>query len=1184
MASRSDTHPPAETLSAYRLGQLDDHTTEMVSRHLQVCPACYKEVAALTSDDSAPGGIPDPGLTPAPLQSPFNATPLPGSPGPAPAVAGLPAELATSSQYEISRELGRGGMGVVYLAWNKLMARWEVLKVVNQALLSQPGALERFLREMQSAARLSYPNGHPNVVAAYSALQLGDLLVFAMEYVEGENLAGLIEKNGPLPVARACYYVYQAALGLQHAHKSRMVHRDIKPGNLILRREGKNHVVKVLDFGLAKATSEKAAGPDLTGAQPLGTPAYMAPEQWLDASKADIRADIYSLGCTLYHLLIGGPPFTSASYIELWECHRTAEVPPLEVARPEVPAELTAVVRKMMAKDAGARYQTPAEVAEAMLPFVKPGTQAPSSNPPGAAPVKHTAAQRRRSTAAWEPGPKAPTAKPATWNKWLLGAGVAAGALLLALVALWASGVLPGKPADGSRVEAPKPGPDGDGERPAAPPVHAPDPPTPAVADGFVPLLTGNELTPDWLALQVGGGVGWSVTDGILTGRSTGAPTSGGELRTWRTDYADFHFRCETMLGEKVAWIRLRGRPAKGDWASVRGYALRIAGTDTLGTDPPEARTGSLWEGLVDCPPTLVGKAANVPLFLKPGQWFGVEILAHGPRLESWVAGQKIAECVLPDPEFATGSIDLVCPPGTTVRFRNLAIKELPRPAAPAPAPAAVQLVFFNGKDLAGWEGLRGFWSVRDGAIVGAPPPNQRPITYLCSTQAYRDFELRFNVRLKNGAGNSGLQFRSRLVDAKRFVVHGPMVEILSLTPPTWPAPGSIGTLPNGRHLFAYRERIARVWRNKDFNAMTLRCVGSHVTVTVNGTAAVDDDYPGLPEEGIFGWELWGKDAPEEITIKDIGFTDLSPPAPPPSAEHFVPLFRGQGLTGWRVVGARRTEVKMEDGAVVAHNRGAASTGSELLTTTRHDLGDFHLRYEGLFNDKGVGPVVGIRVDASEKPFGGLREYAVSFGNDARSSDGVTTLWLACRGRGRLELARQTHAGFTPGTWHSLEVLAQGNRIRVRVDGKERIDYFDPGQAFRRGGIQFGVPPQTTIRLRNVQIAELPTAPTPAHEDPRTRWEWTQQADPANELWGVFQQLSRGEWVETFTRGGPGQPAQFWRYSWREVQRTPDYVELERRFNNGILRTRLHATGRDMSWPNEPFRREGGSGGWEKEG
>src|SRR5262249_53957760 len=155
------------------------------------------------------------------------------------------------------------------LAHNKLMGRPEVLKVVNKDLLERPGIAERFLREIQSAARLN----HPNVVTAYSALQFGGSLAFAMEYVEGEDLYKVVKARGPLPVTHACYYAREAALGLQHAHDKGMVHRDIKPQNLILARQGKKHVVKVLDFGLAKVLRERSGDGSLTGTgMMMGTP------------------------------------------------------------------------------------------------------------------------------------------------------------------------------------------------------------------------------------------------------------------------------------------------------------------------------------------------------------------------------------------------------------------------------------------------------------------------------------------------------------------------------------------------------------------------------------------------------------------------------------------------------------------------------------------------------------------------------------------------------------------------------------------------------------------------------------------------------------------------------------------------------------------------------------------------
>jgi hypothetical protein len=283
------------------------------------------------------------------------------------------------------------------------MRRFEVLKLVNRQLLGQADAAERFLREICSAARLN----HPNIVTAYAALQFGDILVFAMEYVEGEDLAKLLRAGGPLPLVNACHYAQEAAMGLQHACDKGMIHRDIKPANLVLTRYGKKHVIKILDFGLAKATREKeetirklsGAGRRLTTlGTVMGTPDYMAPEQILDAANADIRADVYSLGCTLYCLLAGNPPFQAKSLDDLLEAHHSVEATPLNRVRADVPAELAAVVARMMAKDPARRYQKPVEVAQALAPFMaarlKPLPAAPTlaagAQPDAAAPHDKT--------------------------------------------------------------------------------------------------------------------------------------------------------------------------------------------------------------------------------------------------------------------------------------------------------------------------------------------------------------------------------------------------------------------------------------------------------------------------------------------------------------------------------------------------------------------------------------------------------------------------------------------------------------------------------------------------------------------------------------------------------------------------------------------------------------------------
>jgi tRNA A-37 threonylcarbamoyl transferase component Bud32 len=273
-------------------------------------------------------------------------------------------------------------MGTVYKAEHLLMKRPVALKVINRELVAKAGTIERFSREVRAAARLT----HPNIVTAFDAEQASDLHFLVMEYVDGVSLARRVAETGPLPVAEACDYVQQAALGLQHAHECGMVHRDIKPQNLMLTPSGQ---VKILDFGLARFAIEtmpasvllpaenerpipsRGAGPAVFLTEigmVMGTPDFIAPEQACASHTADIRADIYSLGCTLYGLLAGHPPFPEGTAVEKVKAHMEGTPKPLRDIRRDVPPHVIWVVERMMAKDPADRFQTPAEVAEALAP------------------------------------------------------------------------------------------------------------------------------------------------------------------------------------------------------------------------------------------------------------------------------------------------------------------------------------------------------------------------------------------------------------------------------------------------------------------------------------------------------------------------------------------------------------------------------------------------------------------------------------------------------------------------------------------------------------------------------------------------------------------------------------------------------------------------------------------------
>ena len=306
--------------------------------------------------------------------------------------------------YVLLERLGEGGMGQVFKARHRSLGRLTALKVVREEYLAHPNALPRFQREIQAASQLD----HPNVVRALDADQAGGTYYFAMEYIEGTDLCRLVKERGPLPVRQACDYVRQTALGLQHAFERGLIHRDIKPANLLVSRpDGQSGsrssaqlarplgaayrwgVVKILDMGLARVL----ARPDGTASTMLtqvgsvmGTPDFIAPEQARNSHASDIRSDLYSLGCTLYYLLAGRPPFPHGTLTEKLLQHQLDEPEPVGRARRDrlraghpvaaeltrsrasldVPDEVAHLVSRLMAKRPEKRYQTPDELAAAL--------------------------------------------------------------------------------------------------------------------------------------------------------------------------------------------------------------------------------------------------------------------------------------------------------------------------------------------------------------------------------------------------------------------------------------------------------------------------------------------------------------------------------------------------------------------------------------------------------------------------------------------------------------------------------------------------------------------------------------------------------------------------------------------------------------------------------------------------
>ncbi|MGE0609684.1 MAG: SUMF1/EgtB/PvdO family nonheme iron enzyme [Pirellulales bacterium] len=253
-------------------------------------------------------------------------------------------------------KLGQGGMGMVLKAEHRRMKRQVALKVLSPNVTKTPEALRRFQREVEAAAKLN----HTNIVTAHDADEAGGTHFLVMEYVEGTDLADVVKKNGPMPIDKALSCVIQTARGLEYAHARGVVHRDIKPANLLLDREG---TIKILDMGLARLDSAGGQQDQLTGTgQIMGTVDYMAPEQAMDTKSADARADIYSLGVTLWYLLTGRPLYDGDTTVMKLMAHQNKPIPSLREVCPAVSAELEAVFSRMVAKTPEARYQSMKDV------------------------------------------------------------------------------------------------------------------------------------------------------------------------------------------------------------------------------------------------------------------------------------------------------------------------------------------------------------------------------------------------------------------------------------------------------------------------------------------------------------------------------------------------------------------------------------------------------------------------------------------------------------------------------------------------------------------------------------------------------------------------------------------------------------------------------------------------------
>lgn len=295
-------------------------------------------------------------------------------PGPEPALPDL-----LGGRYRLEREIGRGGMAQVHLAQDLTHSRRVAVKVIRTSIDSSPGR-ERFLREIAIAARLR----HPHIMPLFDSGQDDDLLYFVMPYEQGESLKTRLTNGGPLPLAAALACLTDVAHALVHAHQHGVVHRDIKPGNVLLSGDG----AIVVDFGIAKALAE---GQRLDDGEPeelpaaitmvgsaLGTPAYMSPEQWVGDPAIDHRTDIYSFGCLAYEVLSGIAPFAESGTPQVTAARQAGRPTPLSRHRPDVPEAVTALIDRCLEIDPIRRPQEARELLPPLAAASGGGTPLPA--------------------------------------------------------------------------------------------------------------------------------------------------------------------------------------------------------------------------------------------------------------------------------------------------------------------------------------------------------------------------------------------------------------------------------------------------------------------------------------------------------------------------------------------------------------------------------------------------------------------------------------------------------------------------------------------------------------------------------------------------------------------------------------------------------------------------------------
>jgi len=1056
-------------------------------------------------------------------------------------------------EYRVLDRIGAGGMGQVFRAEHRKMKRVVALKVLPTATMKSPDAIKRFEREVEAAARLN----HPNIVTAHDAGEHSGLHFLVMELVEGDDLARVVKQRGPLPVAEAVDLIAQAAQGLAYAHAQGIIHRDIKPANLLVDRSGR---LKILDMGLARIDD---GGNALTrdgltqSGMVMGTIDYMAPEQAMNTHRADARADIYSLGCTLFRVLSGRDLYEGDTVVEKIIAHREQPIPPLVDIRPDVTPSLDAVYRRMVAKRPDDRYQTMSAVVSELESVKKelaggPASVSMATMLEGRLPqaVQDTAKTFGTIQVAGAQGNN--TVQPVTIAKSMTAIPTAARSIrkksnrlvplltgaavvLLGGLAAWystrptqttlavvstpgivqppqsqATPVQPvvssppppvtlagatstpsatsprtapsntvtpvtssstpstpppskGNPPGNGPPPGPPPkngppgGPPGNGPPGVGPPGNGPPrgepgpmPPPPPGANGGAGDQDGG-----WISLFDGKSLeGWTGRKDLYTvDSSTGAIVSvgsRGDLWTER-QFSDFEVECNFRVGpDGNTGLGLR-YPGFGD-ASKEGMEIQLI-DDEMANLQPYQFTGALYR-LVS--PTR-GHLKKFP------QWNKLQVWCVGDELavtlnDFTVMATNLATLRNANPTHAglkrtSGHLCLCANTGRT-EVRNLRVRE----RGTSQTRPAVGTTSLN--DLSGWRGLPGFWtvtanSVRANAARGSAKVNH----YLCSPREYADFELNCQVLLRGG--NTGINVRSSFANAGEFQLRGPQVD---MGQELW---GSLyGELMSGMMKAADPKIAASATKPGQYNDVSVRCVGKHVTIKINGETTVDDDFPQMAPSGLIGFQIHNGQG-TDVEFRNIAIVELAnQPAASTSAGSktgpYRKLFNGKDLTGWQAASNDQGRWRVQNGTITC------APGGFTRLCTDEVFENFQFRCEVQVNQGGNGGLH-FRIPANAGFRAGYEAAINCTYSDPNRTGSIYSL-------PNLGTLYSNPRPLVPAnTWFRMEVIAVGNRIQVFVDGRMVTDVVDSEKRYTRGqlGIEHHSNP-TAIFYRNIEVKELP--------------------------------------------------------------------------------------------------------------